>query len=105
MPGDFITDDLDTFFETSEFAIDAVYTPSGGEATDVVVIFDDYNVNINPYTGEINNTFDGVIFGKYSDFENARHKDTIVIDGTTYELLPRPSSTSNAMIEIGVKRQ
>ena len=88
---DLITD-LTTFFNSNDFGVVASYTPSGGAATAVTVLFwNEYQASqlldiqddaLGPYA-----------LGKTSDFPTAKKNETLVIDGTTYYIDPRPGGT------------
>lgn len=86
----FYDNDISLFF--TDFAVDAVYTPQGGPASTIKVIFNnEYNrvVDINGFAGIESSAPQAVC--KTTDAANARHGDTLVINGTTYyiaEIMP-----------------
>jgi hypothetical protein len=79
-------------FNTGEFAKVGSYTPTGGIATPVDIQFwNEYQASrlldiqddaLGPYA-----------LGKTSDFPSAKKNETLVIDGTTYYIDPRPGGT------------
>lgn len=88
-------DDLSAFFNTDEFAASATYTPAGGAATAIKVLFDKE---------------DGAAFGmegtrlsclaKTTDVSAAKPKDTMVIGGVTYKILNPPRHDESGISEI-----
>ena len=90
-----ILTDLASFFNTDEFAVSATYTPAGGVATTIKVIWD---------------KMDGAALGmdgtritclaKTSDVSAAKPKDTIVIGGTTYKIKEPPNHTTDGTSEL-----
>lgn len=63
----------------------AVYTGASGPF-DITVIFEPEVLGANPYTGEIANT-GPVAYAKTADVAQAKHKDTLTVDGVQYEIL------------------
>ncbi len=79
--------DTAIFFDNNEFAVQATYTPFGGVATAINVLFDEDTPVQNPETG----TIEGVspqISVRASDVPNIGHKDIFVIDSITYLAVP-----------------
>jgi len=104
MPGDFLESDLPTFFNTSDFSHEGTWTPTDSDPETVNGIFDDLNMVIDPYTGEIDSTIVGTWTCAASDMVGAVQNETIVIDGTTYKLKRVPSSTSDYVKTFGLKK-
>lgn len=77
---DDLTSDLSVFFDTDDFAVSCTYTPSGGSASTINVIFDKQFPAQNG--NEI--TFTPAARVKTSDITGIDKNDTMVIDGTTY---------------------
>ncbi len=63
----------------------AVYTGASAPV-DIMVIFEPEILGANPYTGEIVNT-GPVAYTKTADASEAKHKDTLTVDGDDYEIL------------------
>jgi len=105
MPGSFLESDLPIFTNTDEFGYVATWTPSGGSATTVNGVFDDVNLVINPYDGSTEGQTDAVFVCSLSDVSGVRQKDTIEVNGDVYVVKVVPSSTSNNMIRLGLRRQ
>ena len=81
----FWIDDLDVFF--GDFGVDAVYTPQGGPASTIKVIFDNSYVAILGGGGleGVESTSPGAVC-KSSDIVNARYGETLQIDSITYKI-------------------
>ncbi len=77
--------DIDIYF--SDFAVDAVYTPQGGSASTIKVIFN------NEYAAAMSSIGVGIegalpeAVCKTSDVTNAKHSDTLTVGSTTYHVL------------------
>ena len=80
-----ITADPSIFFDSSEFAQAATYTPNGGAPVDITVIFDPENIGFDAYSEAPNNE-SATALCKTSDVPNAAHKDTLLTGGVTYEI-------------------
>lgn len=95
-----MTADLDTLF--SDFAVDATYTPSGGAASTVKVIFDNkyqVAVDMDGFAGVASSG--PAATGKTTDFANAKAGDTLVISGTTYYLkTAEPDGTGISVMQL-----
>lgn len=80
------TENLDEFFDTSDFAVTAVYNPGGGSPTSISVIYD--NEYLSSVLGgiEVENK-NPMILCKTSDVANAKHGETIVVNGITYKII------------------
>ncbi|MBI3582379.1 MAG: hypothetical protein HY096_00330 [Nitrospinae bacterium] len=77
-----ITDnDIDVFF-SDDFAQDATYTPQGGSASTIKVIFDNDFKTIDMATG-IESAGPSVTC-KALDVASVKHNDTLVISSVTY---------------------
>ncbi len=74
-------DQLAPFF--TDFAVDAVYTPSSGTASTIKVIFDNKSMDIQVEDGSFEFSGPQAIC-KSSDVSSAAHNDTLVIGGVTY---------------------
>ena len=81
-------DDLSDFFLTDDFGVAASYTPDGGSASTVNVLFDNPFNSVPLNTGERDvesNTPTALAIS--SDVASAAHGDAIVISGTTYSIV------------------
>ena len=98
---DQIDQDLDdVFFSTDDFAQDATWTPSGGSATPIKVIFDDEYIGMNIGTGEIDSS-DPMVRVKTSTVPNIAEGDTIEINTTTfYVISPQPDGTGVTLMQL-----
>jgi hypothetical protein len=98
MPGDFVTDDLDTIMVATELATDASWTPAGGAATAIVGMYDAGFIDIDPVTGETSNV-DPQFIVKKTDVTGIKQGDAIVIDSVSYIVKnPIPSESDDVMI-------
>lgn len=75
-----LTADLTIFF--ADFGVAATYTPAGGAAASITVLFDNAFV-----AAEGVESLGPAATCKASDVANARHGDTLVIDSTTYNII------------------
>jgi len=90
-----LTTDLSVFFNTDEFAVAASYTPSGGTAKTINVIFDkDYAAlsGVGDYRD--------VCLAKASDVSAAKPGETLVIGSTTYKIKEPPRHTADGITEL-----
>ena len=81
-------DDLSDFFLTDDFGVAASYTPDGGSASTVNVLFDNPFSSVPLDTGERDvesNTPTALAIS--SDVSSVAHGDAIVISGTTYSIV------------------
>ena len=79
--------DLSDFFVTGDFGVAASYTPSGGSASTINVLFDN-PFNSVPLDGERDvesNTPTALAIS--SDVSSVAHGDSIVISGITYAIV------------------
>lgn len=80
---DQISTDLSTFVDSDDFATSATYTPSGGVASTINVIFDDEFHELNAETNSVE-TSSPQAWVVDSDVSGVAHGDTLVISSTTY---------------------
>ena len=81
-------DDLSDFFLTDDFGVAASYTPDGGSASTVNVLFDNPFNSVPLDTGERDvesNTPTALAIS--SDVSSVAHGDAIVISGITYSIV------------------
>jgi hypothetical protein len=81
-------DDLSDFFLTDDFGVAASYTPDGGSASTVNVLFDNPFNSVPLDTGERDvesNTPTALAIS--SDVASVAHGDAIVISGVTYAIV------------------
>ena len=81
-------DDLSDFFSTDDFGVAASYTPDGGSASTVNVLFDNPFNSVPLDTGERDvesNTPTALAIS--SDVASVAHGDAIVISGVTYAIV------------------
>ena len=80
--------DLSDFFLTDDFGVSASYTPNGGSASTVNVLFDAPFSSVPLDTGERDvesNTPTALAIS--SDVASVAHGDAIVISGVTYSIV------------------
>lgn len=83
--------DLDLYL--NDFGETATYTPDGGAASSIQVIFDDADKSIQLEAGIIGST-DPRAFCKVSDVPGVNQKATLAVRGTTYKVVdPQPDGT------------
>ena len=101
---DIIDDDISAvFLNTDDFAKAAVWTPQGGAATDINVIFDDEYTGTNLGTGEID-TAAPQVRAETSVVSTMTQDDAIVIDNTTYYVLSvQKDGTGITIIQLSKK--
>jgi hypothetical protein len=96
LAADMLTD-LDTFFDTGDFAVSATLTVGSTVTTPRVIFSDPYQV-ISPATGEIATTAP-TARGKASDFTSVVvNTSTIAISGTTYTIRGKQPSEDGAEV-------
>lgn len=79
-----IQNDIDNLLFTDS-AVDAVYTPQGGQAASIKVIFDNQYQTIELLDGGVGvESTSPSILCRTSDISGVKHGDTLVISGTTY---------------------
>jgi len=81
-------DDLSDFFLTDDFGVAASYTPDGGSASTINVLFDNPFNSVPLDTGERDvesNTPTALAIS--SDVASVAHGDAIVISGVTYAIV------------------
>jgi len=81
-------DDLSDFFLTDDFGVAATYTPDGGSASTINVLFDNPFNSVPLDTGERDvesNTPTALAIS--SDVSSVAHGDAIVISGVTYAIV------------------
>ena len=84
---------IDPFFNTAEFAVAATYTPSGGQAASINVLFIEPGTTLN-IGGEEVITTAPIAICKTSEVSTAGHGATLLISGTTYYvMIPLPGGT------------
>lgn len=94
-----LLDDLDVFLNADEFAVSATYTPSGGAASVISVLFDkeaapEFGMIAHRYYCEV----------KTSDVLTAAPDDTLVIAGVTYKIKepPHHTATGTSILELSI---
>ena len=84
MSGDFLTDDLSTFFSEDEFAVSATHTPYGGSESDPFsIIFDPGYITIDPETGD-DVTVNPSATCAEADVSGIGHKSVFTINSVNY---------------------
>ena len=94
------SDLTDVFFSSDDFAQAATYTPSGGVAVSVNVIFDDEYTGTNLGTGEIDTAAPQVrvITGDVTGIKNG---DTFIINSVTYYVIScQPDGTGVSVVQL-----
>lgn len=84
MPPLFYESDINIFF--SDWAIDATYTPQGGQASAIKAIFDNSFDAVN-LTGGVVESASPQATVKTTDVPNAKHGDTLNINSITYKII------------------
>lgn len=92
LAADMITD-LETFYETDDFAVSATLTV-GAVVSTIGVIFSAPFRGLNPASGEIESTAPEARC-KTSDVSSAVHGSTLVIGGTTYKVIGKQPTEDN----------
>ncbi len=97
-------------FNTAEIAsfldealtVTALYTPKGGSAVTIQVIFDDPHADVTPSKGFVQvETAKPTATAQTTDVPNAAHGDSLVINGSTYYIKePRPDGTGFTEIDL-----
>ena len=80
--------DLGVFFNSDDFGASATYTPDGGSASTITVLFDKPFNSVPMDTGEVDiesNTPTALC--QTTDVSAAAHGDVIVISSTTYHVV------------------
>lgn len=94
-----ITSDIsNVFLNTDEFAVSASYTPSGGSATAIKVIFDQPFAAVDPLTGLDVSSHEFEAVCRYSDVSAAGPGATLVISGTTYYVTNQPRRVQDGLV-------
>lgn len=94
-----ILTDLTAFFNTDEFAVSATYTPSGGAAKTIKVIWDKDDAALMGMSGTLI-----TLIAKTSDVSAAKPKETVAIGGTTYKIKEPPihSTDGTSRLELTI---
>jgi len=93
----FVVDDLDIFFQ--DFGVDAVYTPQGGAASTIRVLFDNTYVAVDTAGNVLAESKSPIAHCKTSDIQGIRHGDTLLINGTTYYIVEhQPDGTGISVL-------
>lgn len=80
--------DLGVFFNSNDFGASATYTPDGGSASTITVLFDKPFNSVPMDTGEVDiesNTPTALC--KTSDVSSVAHGDALVVNSTTYSVV------------------
>jgi len=93
--------DLDVFFNTDEFANQATYTPKGGVARPITVIFDDAFLNVQGLVDVGVSSTNPVARAKTADLLNGGSAgETLVINAVTYTIRDKqPDGTGVTLLE------
>ena len=82
------SNDFTGFFDTGEFAESATYTPSGGSASTISVVFDEPYATVSVNTGEVDvEDIKPTAYCKSTDVPSVAHGDQMVIGSTTYHVI------------------
>ena len=80
--------DFSAFFDTNEFAETASYTPSGGSASSISVIFDKPFQAVSLDSGNVDlEDIKPTVYVKTTDVSSVAHGDQLVIDSVTYHVI------------------
>jgi hypothetical protein len=92
--------DLASFFDTDSHGSVATYTPSGGSASSINVIFNNEYILVDEGEVGVNSTIP-VITCRTSDVSSVAMNDTFVIDSVTYKSkIIRPDGTGVTEIQL-----
>jgi len=102
-----ITNDLAELLSTDDFAVSATYTPAGGAATTIKVIYDSpYAASVlpesqftrsNPDAANFENT-EPTALCRTSDVANAKRGDTLLISGVTHYVMNRKDDSTGMTV-------
>lgn len=82
------SNDFTGFFDTGEFAESAAYTPSGGSASTISVVFDEPFQSVSVNTGTLDvEDIKPTAYCKTTDVPSVAHGDQLVINSTTYQVV------------------
>lgn len=91
---DLLESDMSHMLNTDEFAVDGTYTPSGGVASVIKVIFDNEFMAVEGVLSS-----DPAVTCKTSDMPNPRRNEPIVIGAVTYYIREgHPDGTGMSLI-------
>lgn len=92
------TENLDVFFDTNDFGVEATFTPSGGSASTIEGIFDNEYLAIDG-DGQVAVAGTTPVFHcKTADVANA-YGGTLVVNSTTYNIVEvKPDGTGTTML-------
>lgn len=93
-------EDLTPFFDTDDFAVAATYTPSGGLAKTVNVIFD--NAALDRLGIVATNP---VALCRAEDVSAPTGADTLVVNGTTYKIKDADEQDDGATTLLQLEKQ
>lgn len=80
--------DFSAFFDTNEFAETASYTPFGGSASSISVIFDKPFQAVSLETGQVDlEDIKPTVYVKTTDVSSVAHGDQLVINSVTYQVI------------------
>jgi hypothetical protein len=102
-----LASDLGTvFLNTGEFSVSATYTPTGGNATTVKLIFDNPDLRFDPVSGVAFEGSEVKAHAKRSDFSAAVKGEPVVVSGTTYYIREiKNGLDSGGITELGLSTQ
>ena len=83
-----VADDLNVFFNSEDFGASATYTPNGGSASTITVLFDKPFNSVPLDTGDVDiesNT--PTVLCESSDVASVSHGDALVVNSTTYSVV------------------
>lgn len=95
-----MVEDLSVFLDTDDFATAATYTPNGGAAVTVNVIFD------RAYLEQLGvSSTHPVALGDASDFSGWTNQDALVINGATFRIFDSRAMDDGAMVQLDLEAQ
>lgn len=80
---DTILADVTTFINTDDFGETVSYTPNGGAARDIDIVFFDGSLNVDPYIEQAEYKKPSML-AKATDMTDLTHKATILRSSITY---------------------
>jgi hypothetical protein len=94
------------FLNTGEFAVSGTWTPTGGSATAVSLIFDNPDLRFDPVSGVAFEGSEIKAHVKRSVFANAKKGEQIVIGSTTYYIREvKVGLDTGGITELGLSSQ
>ena len=106
MSGDFLTDDLNEFLSTNDFAESAIHTPAGGLAQPAVnVILSERLADGDQYALEnIIAVYECIAYGKTTDLTAWSLNDTVLINSVRFQITAEQVPDGSGMSGVRLRR-